>query len=210
MDEPLSNLDAKLRVQMRAEIAKLHQRLDTTTIYVTHDQTEAMTMASRIVIMKDGFIQQIGTPQQVYDLPVNVFVAGFIGSPAMNFFTVTFKDGRISNGKGLDLIVTEPQRTLLIERGYEGKELIFGIRPEDIHSEQIALEASPDSVVSSTVSVSELLGAETMLYSSVGDTEFIARVDARDYHKPGETIDLSFDMNKAHFFDKATEEVIRR
>ena len=188
----------------------MHQRLDTTTIYVTHDQTEAMTMASRIVIMKDGFIQQIGTPQQVYDLPVNVFVAGFIGSPAMNFFTVTFKDGKISNGKGLDLIVTEPQRTLLIERGYEGKELIFGIRPEDIHSEQIALQASPDSVVSSTVSVSELLGAETMLYSSVGDTEFIARVDARDYHKPGETIDLSFDMNKAHFFDKATEEVIRR
>ncbi|MGO4940936.1 ABC transporter ATP-binding protein [Fundicoccus sp. Sow4_D5] len=210
MDEPLSNLDAKLRVQMRAEIAKLHQRLDTTTIYVTHDQTEAMTMASRIVIMKDGFIQQIGTPQQVYDLPVNVFVAGFIGSPAMNFFNVTFNNGKITNGKGLDLIVTEPQRSLLVERGYDGKELVFGIRPEDIHSEMVALEASPDSVVTSTVSVSELLGAETMLYSSVGDTEFIARVDARDYHKPGEVIDLSFDMNKAHFFDKATEEVIRR
>lgn len=210
MDEPLSNLDAKLRVQMRAEIAKLHQRLNTTTIYVTHDQTEAMTMATRIVIMKDGFIQQIGTPQQVYDLPVNVFVAGFIGSPAMNFFNVTLTDGKISNGKGLDLIVTEPQRSLLIERGYEGKELIFGIRPEDIDSEQIALDTSPDSVVTSTVSVSELLGAETMLYSSVGDTEFISRVDARDYHRPGEVIDLSFDMNKAHFFDKTTEEVIRR
>lgn len=210
MDEPLSNLDAKLRVQMRAEIAKLHQRLDTTTIYVTHDQTEAMTMATRIVIMKDGFIQQIGTPQQVYDLPVNAFVAGFIGSPAMNFFTVTFQNGKISNGKGLDLIVTEPTRALLMERGYDGKELIFGIRPEDIQSEQVALEASPESVVTSTVSVSELLGAETMLYSSVGDTEFISRVDARDYHKPGEVIDLSFDMNKAHFFDKATEEAIRR
>ena len=209
MDEPLSNLDAKLRVQMRAEIAKLHQRLKTTTIYVTHDQTEAMTMATRIVIMKDGFIQQIGSPKQVYDLPVNMFVAGFIGSPAMNFFEVNFANGRITNNKGLDLVVAEPHRKLLVDRGYEGKDLTFGIRPEDIHSEQVALDAAPETVVRSTVSVSELLGAETMLYSNVGDTEFIARVDARDFHNPGEDVDLAFNMSKAHFFDKETEEVIR-
>ena len=209
MDEPLSNLDAKLRVQMRAEIAKLHQRLNTTTIYVTHDQTEAMTMASRIVIMKDGIIQQIGTPQEVYNTPNNVFVAGFIGSPAMNFFKVTYKDGVISNNEGLQLNVMEPQRQLLESRGYNGKQLTFGIRPEDIQSEQVFLDANPNSIVHSSVVVSELLGAETMLYSKVGDTEFIARVDARDFHNPGENVDLGFNMNKAHFFDNETEEVIR-
>ena len=209
MDEPLSNLDAKLRVQMRAEIAKLHQRLNTTTIYVTHDQTEAMTMASRIVIMKDGIIQQIGSPQEVYDTPNNVFVAGFIGSPAMNFFKVKFENGTISNGHDLTLEVTDPQRRYLVERGFEGKEVIFGIRPEDIQSEQIFLDSYPKSVVRSEVVVSELLGAETMLYSKVGDTEFIARVDARDYHNPGETVELGFNMNKAHFFDPETELVIR-
>lgn len=209
MDEPLSNLDAKLRVQMRAEIAKLHQRLNTTTIYVTHDQTEAMTMASRIVIMKDGFIQQIGTPQEVYNTPNNVFVAGFIGSPAMNFFDVEYSDGIISNHHGLRLRVTEPQRRLLEERGYNGKQIIFGIRPEDIQSEQVFLDSNPESIVKSTVAVSELLGAETMLYSRVGDTEFIARVDARDFHNPGEEIELGFNMNKAHFFDKESEKVIR-
>ena len=163
MDEPLSNLDAKLRVAMRAEIAKLHQRLETTTIYVTHDQTEAMTMADRIVIMKDGFIQQIGSPKEVYNSPKNMFVAGFIGSPAMNFFTVTLKNGMISDGHGLNLRIPEGKNKVLIEKGYEGKELVFGIRPEDIHSEQIALEASPEATVRAEVVVSELLGAETML-----------------------------------------------
>lgn len=208
MDEPLSNLDAKLRVAMRAEIAKLHQRLATTTIYVTHDQTEAMTMADRIVIMKDGFIQQIGSPKEVYDTPRNVFVAGFIGSPAMNFFPVTLNNGVISDGSGLSLRIPEGRNKVLVEKGYDGKELIFGIRPEDIHSEEVVLQASPETTVKSEVVVSELLGAETMLYTKVGETEFVSKVDARDFHKPGETIDLSFNISKAHFFDKDTEEVI--
>lgn len=209
MDEPLSNLDAKLRVAMRAEIAKLHRRLKTTTIYVTHDQTEAMTMADRIVIMKDGFILQIGSPKEVYDTPNNVFVAGFIGSPAMNLFEVTLNGNRISNGFGLDIEVPQVKLNTLKARNYDGKKLIFGIRPEDIQSEQIVIDASPNSVVTTEVVVSELLGAETMLYSKVGDTEFIAKVDARDFHKPGEMIELAFNMNKSHFFDIETEQVIR-
>ena len=209
MDEPLSNLDAKLRVAMRAEIAKLHRRLETTTIYVTHDQTEAMTMADRIVIMKDGFIQQIGSPKEVYDTPVNVFVAGFIGSPAMNFFNVTLNNGVISNQHGVSLAIPEGKNKNLVAQGYEGKELIFGIRPEDIHSEPIALDAAPGAVVKSEVVVSELLGAETMLYTVVGDTEFISKVDARSAYHPGEMIELAFNLNKGHFFDKETEEVIR-
>ena len=208
MDEPLSNLDAKLRVAMRAEIAKLHRRLNTTTIYVTHDQTEAMTMADRIVIMKDGFVQQIGSPKEVYDTPVNVFVAGFIGSPAMNFFNVTLQDGVITNGEGLKLALPAGKRRVLEEKGYNGKELTFGIRPEDIQSEQIVLETNPTWAVKAEVVVSELLGAETMLYSKVGATEFISRVDARDFHSPGEVIDLAFNMNKSHFFDKQSQDVI--
>ncbi|MFC3633270.1 ABC transporter ATP-binding protein [Enterococcus rivorum] len=208
MDEPLSNLDAKLRVAMRAEIAKLHQRLETTTIYVTHDQTEAMTMADRIVIMKDGFIQQIGSPKEVYDTPVNVFVAGFIGSPAMNFFNVTLQNGVIRDGHGLELSIPEGKNKVLVEKGYEGKPIIFGIRPEDIHSEQVALDTMNDAVVRSEVVVSELLGAETMLYTKIGDTEFISKVDARDFHRPGEFVDLAFNINKAHFFDPETEEVV--
>lgn len=208
MDEPLSNLDAKLRVAMRAEIAKLHRRLNTTTIYVTHDQTEAMTMADRIVIMKDGFVQQIGSPKEVYDTPVNVFVAGFIGSPAMNFFNVTLQDGVITNGEGLKLTLPAGKRRVLEDKGYNGKELTFGIRPEDIQSEQIVLDTNPTWGVKAEVVVSELLGAETMLYSKVGATEFISRVDARDFHSPGEVIDLAFNMNKSHFFDKQSQDVI--
>lgn len=208
MDEPLSNLDAKLRVAMRAEIAKLHRRLKTTTIYVTHDQTEAMTMADRIVIMKDGFIQQIGSPIEVYNSPKNVFVAGFIGSPAMNFFNVTLSRGVITDHQGLRLTIPEGKNNLLVEKGYEGKELIFGIRPEDIHTEQIAIDTAPEATVKAEIVVSELLGAETMLYSRVGETEFISRVDARDFHQPGKKIDLAFNLNKSHFFDKETEEII--
>ena len=209
MDEPLSNLDAKLRVAMRAEIAKLHRRLETTTIYVTHDQTEAMTMADRIVIMKDGIVQQIGSPQEVYNTPNNVFVAGFIGSPAMNFFKVTLQDGVISNGKGLALQLPLAKQKLLEDKGYNGKELIFGIRPEDIKGSQIVLETYPSSSVKAEVVVSELLGAETMLYTKVDDTEFVSKVDARDFHSPGELVDLAFDLNKSHFFDAETEMVIR-
>ena len=208
MDEPLSNLDAKLRGAMRAEIAKLHRRLETTTIYVTHDQTEAMTMADRIVIMKDGFIQQIGSPKEVYDKPTNLFVAGFMGSPAMNFFTVTLNDGVISDGKGLELRLPEGKRKVLEAKGYNNKELYFGIRPEDIQSEQLAIDASPETVVRAIVNVAELLGAETMLHTQVGNTEFISRVDARDYHEPGSEVELVFNMNKIHFFDRETEEVI--
>lgn len=208
MDEPLSNLDAKLRVAMRAEIAKLHRRLNTTTIYVTHDQTEAMTMADRIVIMKDGFVQQIGSPKEVYDTPVNVFVAGFIGSPAMNFFNVTLQDGVITNGEGLKLTLPAGKRRVLEDKGYNGKELIFGIRPEDIQSEQIVIDTNPTWAVKAEVVVSELFGAETMLYSKVGGTEFISRVDARDFHSPGEVIDLAFNMNKSHFFDMQSQDVI--
>ena len=208
MDEPLSNLDAKLRVQMRAEIAKIHQNLGSTTIYVTHDQTEAMTLADRIVIMNEGVIQQVGSPQELYNRPANKFVAGFMGSPAMNFFEVTFKNGRITNHKGLDLPLPEGQVKTLTGQGYEGKTVTFGIRPEDITAEEVALEAYENSVVSATVVVSELLGYESMLYSTIGDTEFISKVDARDFHNPGEQICLAFNLNKARFFDFETEEAI--
>lgn len=208
MDEPLSNLDAKLRVSMRAEIAKIHQRLKTTTIYVTHDQTEAMTLANRIVIMNDGKIQQIGTPKEVYNAPVNQFVAGFIGSPQMNFFNMTYQDGKITDNKGLTLKVPEGRAKFLEQKGYNGKEIIFGIRPEDIHSEGAFLETWPDAVVESTVDVSELLGATSQLYQQVDGTEFVAIVNARDYHKPGDKVRMGFDINKAHFFDKDTKETI--
>ncbi|MGO3731803.1 MAG: ABC transporter ATP-binding protein [Vagococcus sp.] len=210
MDEPLSNLDAKLRVAMRAEIAKLHRRLETTTIYVTHDQTEAMTMADRIVIMKDGFIQQIGSPKEVYDTPINVFVAGFIGSPAMNLFRVNLhEDGYITDNKELNIELPEGKFKILKEKGYVGKDIIFGIRPEDIHSEPIVKDVSPHSIVTSEVVVSELLGAETMLYTRISETEFISKVDARSAYVPGETVDLAFNLNKAHFFDAETENVIK-
>ena len=217
MDEPLSNLDAKLRVSMRAEIAKIHRRIGATTIYVTHDQTEAMTLADRIVIMSAtknpagtgtiGRVEQIGSPQEVYNNPVNKFVAGFIGSPAMNFITVTLEGNEIV-ASGLRLTVPEGTLKVLREKGYDGKKLIFGIRPEDINTEPAFLETFPDSVVHATISVSELLGSESHLYCQVGDSEFIARVDARDYSETGAGIDLGFDLNKAHFFDFETEKTV--
>jgi multiple sugar transport system ATP-binding protein len=210
MDEPLSNLDAKLRVHMRTEIAKLHEELATTMIYVTHDQTEAMTLADRIVIMNDGVIQQVGSPFEVYNAPNNSFVASFIGSPAMNLHDVQYSNGRISDGNGLDLAVSEPARRALDNGGYEGKEVIFGIRPEDIHSEQIALDTSPETVVEPTITVAELTGAESILYLDVSGTEMVAVVDARDYHEPGSKLEVAFNMNKAHFFDKDTEETIQK
>ncbi|MDE3304117.1 MAG: ABC transporter ATP-binding protein [Lacticaseibacillus paracasei] len=209
MDEPLSNLDAKLRVSMRAEIAKLHQRLETTTIYVTHDQTEAMTMADRVVVMSVGQIQQIGTPAEIYEYPRNQFVAGFIGSPAMNFFDVTYRDGVISDGKGLRLSVPEGRAKVLEDQGYNGKQLVFGIRPEDIHSEEAFLETWPEAVIASQVVVSELLGATSQLYQKIDETEFVAIVNARDFHSPGDTVKMGFDLNKAHFFDKESTDAIR-
>ena len=217
MDEPLSNLDAKLRVSMRAEIAKIHRRIGATTIYVTHDQTEAMTLADRIVIMSAtknpsgtgtiGRVEQVGTPQELYKHPVNKFVAGFIGSPAMNFINVTLQGDEIVTD-GVKLKVPEGILKVLKEKGYEGKELIFGIRPEDINTEPAFLETFPNSVVHATISVSELLGSESHLYCQVGKNEFIAKVDARDYLQTGAGIDLGFDLNKAHFFDKETEKTV--
>lgn len=209
MDELLSNLDAKLRVTMRAEIAKLHQNLGTTTIYVTHDQTEAMTLADRVVVMSVGKVQQIGTPLEVYNTPVNMFVAGFIGSPQMNFFNVHFKGNRISDGKGLDIEIPEGKAKMLKEKGYDDKDLVFGIRPEDIHSEEAFLETWPNQIVESTVVVSELLGSTIQLYQKVDGTEFVAIVNARDYHTPGDKVRMGFDVNKAHFFDKDTTNAIR-
>lgn len=209
MDEPLSNLDAKLRVTMRAEIAKLHQNLGTTTIYVTHDQTEAMTLADRVVVMSVGKVQQIGTPLEVYNTPVNMFVAGFIGSPQMNFFNVHFKGNRISDGKGLDIEIPEGKAKMLKEKGYDDKDLVFGIRPEDIHSEEAFLETWPNQIVESTVVVSELRGSTIQLYQKVDGTEFVAIVNARDYHTPGDKVRMGFDVNKAHFFDKDTTNAIR-
>ncbi|MFU2204195.1 ABC transporter ATP-binding protein [Streptococcus hyovaginalis] len=219
MDEPLSNLDAKLRVSMRAEIAKIHQRIGSTTIYVTHDQTEAMTLADRIVIMSAtknpqgngtiGKIEQVGTPQELYNLPANKFVAGFIGSPAMNFFDVTVHEDRLTNADGLDIALPQGQAKILKDKGYLGKEVIFGIRPEDISSKQIVHDTYPNANVTAQVLVSELLGAETMLYVKHGNTEFASRVDARDFHNPGESIVLTFNVAKGHFFDKDTEQSIR-
>ena len=218
MDEPLSNLDAKLRVTMRAEIAKITRNIGATTIYVTHDQTEAMTLADRIVIMSStknpdgsgtiGRIEQIGTPQELYNEPANKFVAGFIGSPAMNFFNVKVDGNRITNSEGLDIVISEGQAKILKETGYQGKEVIFGIRPEDVSSRPIVQEVYPDANVDAEVVVSELLGAETMLYLKLGETEFAARVDARDFHNPGEKVNLTVNVAKGHFFDAETEKRI--
>jgi len=204
MDEPLSNLDAKLRVQMRAEIQKLHRRLQTTTIYVTHDQTEAMTMATRLVVMKDGYIQQVGTPKDVYDYPNNVFVGGFIGSPAMNFFKgIMTADGfMIGDTK---VFIPADKRALLQEKGYMGQELILGVRPEDIHTNVQEIASNAQSTFTATIEVAELLGAETYLYSSLNGSDFIARIESNTTINPLDTIPLAFDMEKAHFFDASTE-----
>lgn len=204
MDEPLSNLDAKLRVQMRSEIQKLHRRLQTTTIYVTHDQTEAMTMATRLVVMKDGFIQQIGAPKEVYDEPNNIFVGGFIGSPAMNFLSGKI-DGNHFVMEDVKIVIPEGKMKILREQGYIGKEIVLGIRPEDIHDEPVFLDFSPDTKVNVTIEVAELMGAEIILYSKVNNQDIIARLDPRFNVAAGETIELALDLNKAHFFDSETE-----
>ncbi len=208
MDEPLSNLDAKLRVQMRAEIAMLHQRLKTTTIYVTHDQTEAMTMATRLVVMKDGFIQQIGSPKEVYEHPENVFVGGFIGSPAMNFFEGIVQEGSFRIGD-TRLSIPDSQMEMLRSRAYIGKEAIIGIRPEHIEEGTFGDGGGTKSSVSVQVDVSELTGAETMVYSSLEGQKFVARLSAETAIRPGELVNLAFVMDKVHFFDKDTELRIR-
>jgi multiple sugar transport system ATP-binding protein len=204
MDEPLSNLDSKLRVQMRAEIAKLHRRLKTTTIYVTHDQTEAMTMATRIVIMKDGYIQQIGTPKEVYDHPENVFVGGFIGSPPMNFLEGKIINGNFVMGETTLQLPAERKKTL-IANGYEGKELLLGIRPEHILTDEL----DGNNKIPAKVEVSELTGAEIMLYLIIENQVLIARVESSICVQPSETMGISLDMEHAHFFDKDSETRIK-
>lgn len=209
MDEPLSNLDAKLRVQMRAEISKLHKRLETTVIYVTHDQTEAMTMGDRIVVMEKGIIQQAATPEEIYNFPVNMFVAGFIGSPSMNFINGTLAEqggGLFFKAPGLNVEVPAGTAKTLRDKGYAGKEVVLGIRPEDIHEEQIFLESSPNSVVNAHIEVAENLGHEMYLYiNGIGPNTIVARVDGRAGFKEGTTVKLALDMNKVHYFDKDSQ-----
>ena len=208
MDEPLSNLDAKLRVQMRIEISKIHQRLGATIIYVTHDQTEAMTLGTRIVVMKDGVVQQVDTPQHLYEQPGNLFVAGFMGSPQMNFLDaqIAEKGGDLIAKVGeYDVVIPAAKAKVLKDGGYVGKTVVLGIRPEDIHDSQMFIEASPSVPMTSTVKVYELLGAEVFLYFDVNGTQVTARVDPRTISKTGDTIKFAFDMEKSHFFDKETE-----
>jgi len=204
MDEPLSNLDAKLRVQMRSEIQKLHRRLKTTTIYVTHDQTEAMTMATRLVVMKDGYIQQIGTPKEVYSFPNNQFVASFIGSPQMSFIEGKIVDEDFQIGNLAKLKVPDDKRAMLKSQGYNDVEVILGIRPEDIYSSSENLKGQFQSKITLTVEVAELMGSETFLYFNFNGHSITARVDAKVDVKSGEDIELMLDMDKVHFFDKDT------
>ena len=204
MDEPLSNLDAKLRVQMRAELIKLHERIETTTIYVTHDQIEAMTMATRIVVMKDGYIQQVGAPKDIYDNPANLFVGGFIGTPPMNFIY-----GKLEKeyfvGEGIKVKVPASKLELLKKNNKLNSELVLGIRPEHIHDNKDALEMYKDAVVDFTVDVAELLGAETNIHAQIGDHTLTAKVNARADLHIGDKIKLAFDMETVHFFDPESE-----
>jgi len=227
-DEPLSNLDAKMRVQMRTELNKLHIRLQSTMIYVTHDQTEAMTMGNRIVVMKDGIIQQVADPITLYDKPINKFVAGFIGSPPMNFVNggIIKKDSKLfftedgftplenrgdSEGKkdSLTGFIVKIVEDMYKKLGpYEGKEIVFGIRPEDIYDKLFTSQASPDNTVKAVVEIVEPMGSEVYLYITAGKSSLIARVGGHDKPEVHQDMDLVFDMSKAHFFDKDTEEAI--
>ena len=215
MDEPLSNLDAKLRVQMRSELIKLHESLKTTTIYVTHDQIEAMTMATRIVVMKDGWIQQIGAPKDIYDYPDNVFVGGFIGTPPMNFVEGRVReDGYFECGSTRHGIFTfkvpEKQLKVLRDQGYINVELLMGIRPEDCHDEPEFIESHPESRVEAKVEVAELLGAESQITvkfpgrDSIGQM-LTAKVKARTDVHTNDMFKMALDMNKCHFFDMEAE-----
>lgn len=208
-DEPLSNLDAKLRVQMRTEIHKLHIRLQTTIIYVTHDQVEAMTMGDRIAVMKNGILQQVTDPINIYDHPKNKFVAGFIGSPPMNFMNgrIIKKDGRIyfDEGKIRARLVEDMYKSI---EPYIGKDVVFGIRCEDIYDKLFVSEAPPENIVRVNCEIFEPMGCEVYLYLNTGKHTFIARVGAHNKPQVNQDMDLVFDMSKAHFFDKDTEETI--
>lgn len=213
MDEPLSNLDAKLRTEMRTQISKLHKDLGVTFIYVTHDQIEAMTMGDRIVVMKDGFIQQIDTPKGLYDTPVNKFVAGFIGSPQMNFLDakITKEENKIY----ADILDTEYKFELpagrakvLDEKGYIGKVISIGIRAEDLHDEKAFLDFSQESKFNAKVVIREIMGSETYAYLDFCGKELVARFDGRTVVEADQILNLAMDLNRMHFFDTETEEAI--
>ena len=216
MDEPLSNLDAKLRAQMRVELVKLHKQLDTTIIYVTHDQTEAMTLGTKIVVMKDGLIQQVGAPQSIYDNPVNLFVAGFLGSPSMNFFRCTVKAEEnnrtallLDDAKTVKKVYLDGTRGKQIADRYNGRHVILGIRPEDIYEldEAKKLGIENESVdVDEPVVNREMLGAEVILYFDEQGKTLAVRLNPENQTKVGEKVSLYFDMDKAHVFDPETEE----
>ena len=211
LDEPLSNLDAKLRAAMRTELTKLHNRVGTTFIYVTHDKVEAMTMATRIVVMKDGLIQQVDTPQNLYDSPCNLFVAGFIGTPQMNFIngTLTMKGEDMYfnfEDKSIKLPAEKVNNPAL--KDYIDQEVIVGLRPECLHDQPAQVEAFADSTIDAYVDVTELMGAEIYLYLNVGETNLIARVSSRSTSRAGDTIRVAFDTSRIHIFDKDTERCI--
>ena len=218
MDEPLSNLDAKLRAQMRVELVKLHKQLDTTIIYVTHDQTEAMTLGTKIVVMKDGLIQQVGAPQSIYDNPVNLFVAGFLGSPSMNFFRCTVKAEEnnrtallLDDAKNVKKVYLDGTRGKQIADRYNGRHVILGIRPEDIYEfdEAKKLGIENESVdVDEPVVNREMLGAEVILYFDEQGKTLAVRLSPENQTQVGEKVSLYFDMEKAHVFDPETEENI--
>ncbi|WWR15965.1 sn-glycerol-3-phosphate ABC transporter ATP-binding protein UgpC [Lachnospiraceae bacterium JLR.KK008] len=210
MDEPLSNLDAKLRVQMRTEIAKLHQRLGATIIYVTHDQTEAMTLGTRIVVMKDGIVQQVDSPQSLYDKPQNLFVAGFMGSPQMNFMDAQIEvkgDKAFAKTSGLTIELPAEKAKKVIAGGYNGKTVVLGIRPEDVY-DAAAAEGKYKTQFDATINVYELLGAEVCLYFDLGEFPITARVDSSTPARSGSKVRFAFDVEKMHVFDKETEQVI--
>lgn len=211
LDEPLSNLDAKLRTTMRSEITKLHKRLGTTFVYVTHDQTEAMTMGDRIVVMKDGLIQQADTPQNLYNSPCNMFVAGFIGSPQMNFLPVTIekKDGKyVAMFDKTPIKIPENKTPMTVLEGYMGKEVFLGIRPENLHNEEVYMDLPTTSLIEANIDLAELLGSETYLYVTSGSSKLIAKVPPCNGDKDVEIIKLAIDCTKIHLFDKETEETI--
>ena len=211
MDEPLSNLDAKLRGQMRIELSKLHERLGTTIIYVTHDQVEAMTLGTRIVVMNAGVVQQVDTPQALYETPNNLFVAGFIGSPQMNFLdaAVTVDGDKVALDLGEATITLGGDKAKkIIDGGYDGKTVVLGVRPENVSDDAEDIAAHPDTVIESTVRVYELLGAEVYLYFDYAGANFTARVKPGTTARTGDTIKLALDATKIHVFDKETEQVI--
>ncbi len=214
LDEPLSNLDAKLRAQMRTEISKLHIKLGTTFIYVTHDQTEAMTMADRIVVMKDGLIQQVNTPQKLYEAPCNMFVAGFIGSPQMNFIDAELKKKKDGNvyvefaGFSIKLPEEKAELKKVVQAVEEERPVVLGIRPEHLHNEDFYMEQLKDSVIKAEVEVTELMGAETYLYLDIDGNKFTARVKPTTSIMPGDKIEIAIDPEKINIFDKATETAI--